>query len=49
MLSKGSGGITFAGNLSTRVSIGSGGGAGGSANGGNGGSPGPAAKTVVVP
>jgi hypothetical protein len=48
MLTKGSGGITFAGNLTTQVTIGAGG-AGGTATGGNAGAAGTAAKSVVIP
>jgi hypothetical protein len=47
MLAKGTGGITFAGNQATQVTIGSGG-TGGAAPGGNAGTTGAASKSLVV-
>ena len=48
MLSQGTGGITFGGNLATQVTIGSGGSGGSSPNGGNAGANGEAAKQKTI-
>jgi hypothetical protein len=48
MLAKGTGSISFGGNLTSQVTVGSGGAGGSSPNGGNPGTPGSAAKQLNV-